>query len=364
MIPITAVDVSEAEPLVIEVLRSGDIAAGPMVQRLEDGFAELVGTRHAIAVNNGTTALVAALQVLDLPPDAEVVTSPFTFVATLNAILQAGATARFADIDPDTFTVAPDTVNAALTARTAALLPVHLYGQPADMAALAPLARRAGLPIVEDAAQAIGARTAGRPVGSHGLGCFSLYATKNVTTAEGGMITTDDDTLAERLRLLRNQGMHGRYDYALAGHNYRMTDLHAALGIPQLARLDELTAARRRNARALTEGLAGTPGLRTPVVGGHAEHVWHQYTVRVTEQARVSRDELAERLTAAGVGSGIYYPRLVFDYDCYREHPRVRTGPLPAAAAAAAQVLSLPVHPRLTAAELSTIITTVREILG
>jgi dTDP-4-amino-4,6-dideoxygalactose transaminase len=364
MIPITAVDVADAEPLVTEVLRSGQIASGPMVRRLEEAFAEVAGTQHAVAVNSGTTALVAALQALDLRAGDEVITSPFTFAATLNAILEAGATARFADIDPVDFNVTPDAVAEAVNDRTRVLMPVHLYGQMADMDALGALAREHGHAIVEDAAQAVGAKCSQRPAGSYEIGCFSLYATKNITTAEGGVITTDDEELADRLRVLRNQGMRGRYDYVVPGHNYRMTDIHAALAIPQLQRLGELTRARARNAAHLCAGLDGAHGLITPVVLPGREHVWHQYTVRVTEEAAVDRDELAARLAEAGVGTGIYYPRPVFDYDCYRSHPRVVAAEMPVTERVCGQALSLPVHQRLTAADLDKIITTVREIVG
>jgi dTDP-4-amino-4,6-dideoxygalactose transaminase len=363
MIPITVVDVRDAEPLVSEVLRSGAIAQGPMVKRLEDGFARTAGTSHAVAVNSGTTALVASLQVLDLRPGDEVITSPFTFVATLNAILEAGATARFADIRAEDFCVDPDAVAGAIGDRSRVLMPVHLYGQMADMGKLAPLAAEHGLAIVEDAAQAVGATLAGRAAGSYGLGCFSLYATKNITTAEGGVITTDDDTLADRLRVLRNQGMRARYQYEVAGHNYRMTDLHAAVGIPQLDRLTELTERRVKNAAVLAEGLAGLPGLTVPTVGAERTHVWHQFTVLVGEDAAVSRDELAARLTELGVGTGVYYPKVVFDYDCYRDHPGVIATEVPVATRVAGQALSLPVHPKLTDMELDTIIAKVRQVL-
>ncbi|MGH3951339.1 MAG: DegT/DnrJ/EryC1/StrS family aminotransferase [Pseudonocardiaceae bacterium] len=367
MIPITVVDVRDAEPLVLEVLRSGSIAQGPMVERLEQGFARIAGTEHAVAVSSGTTALVASLQALGLRPGDEVITSPFTFVATLNAILQAGATVRFADIHPDDLTLAPDQVAGAITPRTKVLMPVHLFGQTADMGTLSALAAEHGLRIVEDAAQSVGARFDGRRAGSYGLGCFSLYATKNVTTAEGGVITTDDDELADRLRVLRNQGMRARYAYELVGHNYRMSDLHAAVGIPQLDRLAERTAARRRNAARLSEGLAGTPGLWLPTEAPGREHVWHQYTVQIGPHAIVDRDELAEALTRHGIGTGIYYPRPVFDYDCYRGHPQiaeVSPGDVPVARKAAMQVLSLPVHPVLTETDVDAIVATVREVLG
>ncbi|MEC3980537.1 DegT/DnrJ/EryC1/StrS family aminotransferase [Amycolatopsis sp. H20-H5] len=367
MIPITVVDVRDAEDLVVEVLRSGAIAQGPMVKRFEDAFAGVSGTKHAIAVNNGTTALVASIQALDLRPGDEVITSPFTFVATLNAILEAGATVRFADIRRDDFALDPDAVAAAITPRTKVLMPVHLYGQTADMGKLAPLAAEHGLHVIEDSAQAVGASFEGKPAGSFGIGCFSLYATKNITTAEGGVITTDDDALADKLRVLRNQGMRARYQYEVAGHNYRMTDLHAAVGIPQLEKLDELTAARQANAKRLSEGLEGTPGLTTPVVLPGREHVWHQYTVLVGPHAFLSRDELAAALTERGIGNGVYYPKIVFDYDCYRGHeliPDASVEDFPVAVSVAAQALSLPVHPKLTESELDTIIETVREVLG
>lgn len=367
MIPITVVDVADAESLVVEVLRSGSIAQGPMVKRFEEGFAKVAGTKHAVAVNSGTTALVASLQVLDLAPGDEVITSPFTFVATLNAILEAGATVRFADINADDFNINPDHVAAAVTARSKVLMPVHLYGQTADMGKLAAIADEHGLHVVEDAAQAVGAAFDGRRAGSYGLGCFSLYATKNITTAEGGVITTDDDVVADRLRVLRNQGMRARYQYEVAGHNYRMTDLHAAVGIPQLARLDELTAKRRHNAQRLSDGLAGTPGITVPAVLPQREHVWHQYTIRVGPHAMLSRDELARTLTERGVGNGVYYPKLVFDYDCYRAHPlvpEVSAEDVPVAATVAGEALSLPVHAALTEEQLDTIIATVREVLG
>jgi dTDP-4-amino-4,6-dideoxygalactose transaminase len=364
MIPISTVDVREAEALVSEVLRSGVLAQGPMVRRLEAGFAAAAGVPHAVAVNSGTTALTAALQVLDLRPGDEVITSPFTFSATLNAILHAGATVRFADVSPADFCLDPDAVAAAIGDRTRVLMPVHLYGQAADMGRLAPLAEQNGVAIVEDAAQAVGAAFDGQPVGSFGLGCFSLYATKNVTTAEGGMITTADAALADRLRVLRNQGMRERYRYELAGHNYRMSELHAAVGIPQLARLGEITEARTRNAERLTKGLAGLPGLVPPAAVAGRTHAWHQYTVLVTAGAKVTRDELAARLGGLGVGSGIYYPRLAFDYDCYREHPRVVTADVPVAASLTGQVLSLPVHPRLSDADLDAIVAAVGRALG
>lgn len=364
MIPVSSVHLGEEEERrVLEVLRSGHLAQGPVVAELEERFAVLAGTAHAIAVTSGTTALVAAIEVCDLQPGDEVLTSPFTFAATLNAILEAGATARFADIDLDDFCLSPDRVAAEVSERTRVLMPVHLYGLPADMAALEPIAGRVGAKLVEDAAQAHGATVGGRPAGSFGLGCFSLYATKNVTTGEGGMITTSDDALAERLRILRNQGMRARYEYVVPGHNYRMTDLQAAVGIPQLARLDGWTETRRRNAARLGDGLRDIPGLALPSEPAGRRHVWHQYTVRVLPDAPTTRDELVDRLAAAGVGAGIYYPRVVFDYECYRSHPQVVVADVPNARAAAEQVVSLPVHPHLSDDDLDRVVDAVAEAM-
>ena len=350
----------EVEELVVSVLRSGIIAQGPMVARLERDFAEMIGVRHVVAVNNGTTALIAALQVLDLEPGDEVVTSPFTFVATLNAILQAGATARFADISADDFNITAALIEEQITERTKALMPVHLYGQTADMQQISKIATDRGLQIVEDAAQAHGATLGGRHAGSWGIGCFSLYATKNLTSGEGGLITTDDDDLADRLRLLRNQGMRARYQYEMAGNNYRLTDLQAAVCIPQLSVYDDSVAARQRNAEHLTEELADIGWLTTPTQLPGRRHVWHQYTILLDENSPITRDELSAHLESEGVGCGAYYPKVVYDYDCYRHDDRVRPDPVPVAESVARRCLSLPVHPRLDESQLATIASAVR----
>jgi perosamine synthetase len=365
VIPISTVDLGpEVEAEVLAVLRSGMIAQGPKVAEFERRFAELTGVKHAVAVNNGTTALVAALQVLGLEPGDEVVTSPFTFVATLNAILEAGATATFADIREEDFNLDPALAEAAVTDRTRVVMPVHLYGQTADAPAFLDLAQRRGLALVEDSAQSHGATIGGRAAGSFGIGCFSFYGTKNLTTGEGGILTTDDDTIADRLRVLRNQGMRARYQYEMAGHNYRLTDLQAALAIPQLDRYESAVKRRQANAATLSAGLADVPGLVVPRELEGRSHVWHQYTVRVTADAKVSRDELAAKLLEAGVGNGIYYPKLVFDYPTYLEHPRVRVSDVPVAARIVTEVLSLPVHPRVSEDDAARVVEAVRSILG
>jgi dTDP-4-amino-4,6-dideoxygalactose transaminase len=362
MIPISSVDIpEEAVDLVVDVLRSGRLAQGPMVAELERLFGEAIDVSNVIAVNNGTTALVAALQALGIGPGDEVITSPFTFAATLNAILEVGATARFADISVEDFCVDPNSMESLITNSTQVLMPVHLYGQCADMAAINVLARKYSARVVEDAAQAHGARVGGRAAGAWGVGCFSLYGTKNITTGEGGLITTDDDLLAERLRVLRNQGMRNRYEYVVPGHNYRMTDVHAAIGIPQVRRMTEIIAARRRNARKLTEALTGCERVRLPRELPGREHVWHQYTVLLDPERGPTRDDFVDRMAAEGVGTGVYYPRLVFDYDCYRNHPKVHAddSALPVATMVARRAVSLPVHPALTDSDLEQIVSAV-----
>ena len=350
--------------MVLAVIRSGVIAQGPVVKQLEDEFAELSGVKHVVAVNNGTTALIAAVNVLDLKPGDEVITSPFTFVATLNAIIAAGATARFADIGHADFNVDPQAMAAAITERTKVLLPVHLYGQCADMESISKLASDRQLHLIEDAAQAHAARIDDRAAGSWGIGCFSLYATKNLTSAEGGLISTNDDAIADRLRVLRNQGMRQRYQYEMAGNNYRLTVLQAAVCVPQLRTYADNVAARQRNAAFVSECLSEVAGIVPPAALPGRHHVWHQYTVLIEDDARLSRDELIEALTAAGIGCGIYYPKLVFDYDCYRGHPQVITDDFAVATDVVRRCLSLPVHHHLTESELDRIVTTIAKMMG
>ena len=364
MISVSQVIVGEEEERsVVEVLRSGMLAQGEQVALLEELFATAHQVSHAVAVSNGTVALTAALRALGIGPGDEVITTPFSFNATLNAVLEIGATARFADIRDD-FTVDPDAMAALVNERTAALLPVHLYGLPADMTAIAALASRHSLAIVEDSAQAHGASCAGRSVGSFGVGTFSLYGTKNITCGEGGLVTTDDDEVARMLRLLRNQGMRTRYDYEMPGYNWRLTDIQAAVAIPQLRRLKAITDARTANAAKLTAGLTGTQGLVLPDVPPGRSHAWHQYTVCVTAEARIRRSKFAERLAAAGVASGIYYPKLMHDYPCYQHNPQVIVDETPRARSIISQVLSLPVHQGLSDRDLDHIVASAKEAIN
>lgn len=353
----------EQEQFVLAVLRSGNIAQGSFVETLEREFATRHGVAHAVAVSNGTLALVAALQALHIGPGAEVITSPFSFVATLSAILSVGATARFADIGRD-FNIDPGRIESLINSRTRAIMPVHLYGQMAEMDSISAIARGAGLDIIEDAAQAVGARYRGRSAGSFGVGCFSFYATKNLSTGEGGMVTTNDETVADRLRLLRNHGMRRRYEYVMPGHNYRLTDTAAALGIPVLRQIDQLSEARRRNAMEILQRLRGVNGLLLPVVHPDRDHVFHQLTFRLTEEAGVSRDEFIESLHAQGVEAAVYYPAPLPTLECFDGDPRVCLDPIPQAMRAAREVVSLPVHQYLTPLDVDQIVESVHKVLA
>lgn len=351
----------DAEDLVLSVLRSGQIAQGPMVERFEQLCASMAGTREAVAMSNGTVALEASLQVSGIGPGDEVITSPLTFAATLNAIVRSGATARFADVRPD-YTIDPAAVEALVGPRTAAILPVHLYGLPSDMTTIAAVAEARGLAVIEDAAQAHGATVDGRPVGSFGMGSFSFYATKNVTTGEGGVVTTSDSTLARRLRLLRNQGMAQPYQYEMVGANLRMTDLQAALGVCQLERLDEITKARTSNALTLSAGLfQRVPWVVPPETPAGRRHAWHLYTILLPDG--VDRTGVIDSMGRSGVQAATYYPALVWNHPPYRDLAQVVVDDTPTAADVVARCLSIPVRPGLDDHELERIVTAVETAL-
>lgn len=335
----------EEEEAVLAVLRSGMIAQGPEVERFETEFAAVCGTRYAVAVMNGTVALYLALLAHNIGPGDEVITTPFSFIATGNSILMTGATPVFVDIDPHTYNINPDLIAAAITSRTRAIMPVHLYGQPADMAPIMELAQRYHLVVIEDAAQAIGATYRGQPVGSFGVGCFSLYATKNVTSGEGGMITTNDPAIAERLRLLRNHGSRVRYYHELLGYNFRMTDVQAAIGRAQLAKCDRFNSKRIANAAFLSAQIRH-PAVITPFVQPNVRHVFHQYTIRVVGD----RDAAIKQLNAAGVGTAIFYPLPIPQQPLYRKLGIEAETPV--ADRVAREIIALPVHPALSDDEL------------
>jgi perosamine synthetase len=343
----------------VRVLRSGMVVQGPEVAAFEQEFGELVAGRHCVAVNSGTSALHLVLLALGFGPGDEVIVPSFSFAATANAVRLVGATPVFADIEAATFNLNPDAVAAAVTARTVAILPVHLYGLPAPMDRLLPIAQRHGLAVVEDAAQAHAAAIDGQPVGAFAdAGCFSFYPTKNMHSLEGGMITTADAGLARTLRLLRNQGMEQRYANEIVGANMRLTDVAAAVGRVQLTQLPDWTEKRRANAAYLSAHLSG---VEIPAVPPGWQHVYHQYTIRVAGDRDAFQAALAER----GVGSAVYYPTPIHRLRPYlTEDGRVGDWKLPETDRAAGEVLSLPVFPSLTAAELDRIVDAVNTAAG
>jgi dTDP-4-amino-4,6-dideoxygalactose transaminase len=326
------------------VLRSGRLAQGPEVEAFERELAtDLAGTRHAVAVASGTAALDLALAAIGIGEDDEVLTTPFTFPAPVNAALRSGARVRFADIGED-FLLDPEAARGAVSDRTRLILAVHLYGLPCDTDALAAL----GAPVLEDAAQAHLASLGGRRAGGLGVaGCFSFYASKNMTTGEGGVVTTDDADVAERVRVLRDQGMRDRYDFVAIGWNLRLTELGAAIGRVQLRHLPDRTTARRTVASLLLHALDGIDRVSLPAVPLGREHAWHRFTVRLGED--LSRDTVAAKLQAEGIEARVYYPQIVPDMEPYREHPGIDAGqPLERARRAAKTALSLPLHPGMT----------------
>ncbi len=357
MIPISKPDIGPAEEAaVLDVLRSGMLAMGRRTAEFEAAWAAYCGVHQAVMMSNGTVTTEAILRALGIGPGDEVVTVSFSFNATVSAILQAGATPVFVDIRESDFTMDPDLVEAAITPRTRAIMPVHLYGLMADMDPLSEIARRHNLHLIEEAAQAHGATYRGRRAGSFGPAMFSLYATKNLTTGEGGIATTDDEDLADRLRLYRNHGMRRRYFHDELGTNFKPTDLAAALGLAQLPRLDERTARRRRNAAHLTAGLAG---YMTPHVPEGREHVWHQYTMRFPGE----RERVVEGLAERGIGSLIYYPVPIHRQSYLQAYlPGAADLDLPVTNRLSDEVLSIPVHPMLADADLDAIVLAVRQV--
>jgi perosamine synthetase len=335
----------------VRVMRSGMVIQGPEVAAFEEEFSALVDGRHCVAVNSGTSALLLSLAAAGIGVGDEVIVPSFTFAATANSVALTGATPVFADIEPDTFNLDPESVEAAITPRTKAIMPVHLYGQAADMRRIGEIAERHGLAIIEDAAQAHGATLDGTPVGAFGLaGAFSFYPTKNMHSLEGGMVVTPDAEFARTIRLLRNQGMERRYANELVGYNLRLTDVAAAIGRVQLRKLRGWNEQRQANAAKLDAGLGDLGVVRTPVVADGATHVYHQYTVRVPAE---HRDALQEHLTAQNVGSAVYYPTPTHLLPPFAG--QAAQAGLPETARAAAEVISLPVHPALADADLDRI---------
>ena len=358
MIPIAKPFIGDEEIKEVEaVLRSGFIAQGPKVAEFEEKFADYIGTRHAIATSSGTTALHVALLCAGIGKGDEVITTPFSFAATANSVLYTGAKPVFVDIDPKTYNINPEQIEEAITDKTKAIMPVHLYGQPADMDPICKIAGDHDLKIIEDAAQAHGAIYHGRKVGSIGdMACFSFYPTKNITTGEGGIITTDDDAFDKDARALRAHGESERYEHVTLGYNFRMTDIAAAIGVVQLKRLEEFNEKRIENAEYLTEHINTIGGIEPPYVAENVRHVFHQYTVRVKDG---KRDELREFLNNEEIGTGIHYPRPIYKQKLYEDLGY--TADCPEAEKAAAEVLSIPVNPTLSAEDFGKIVSVLQD---
>ncbi len=342
----------EEEERVLEVLRSGMLAAGSYVQEFEEQFKSYHGCRYAIATSSGTTALHASLAALGIGAGDKVITTPFSFIATANAILFTGATPIFVDIDPVSYNLSPAQLRSALqdNPEVKAILVVHLFGLPADMDEILELAAKYQVPVLEDCAQAHGATYRGRKVGTFGkAAAFSFYPTKNITSGEGGMVLTDDPSVEEKVRLLVNHGQRQRYHHDLVGYNFRMTNIHAAIGLEQLKKLDLYNQRRIDNAKFYNNHLVNSQ-VQKPACLPDKEHVYHQYTLKVKE-----RDVFAAYLAKNNIGYGIHYPLIIPAQPAYSNIPGC-LGTWPVAADLANTCISIPVHPALSQNDVTTIV--------
>ena len=359
MIPVARPNLGEEESkAVLDVLQSGMLAQGPRVKAFEEAFAAYVGRKHAVAVCNGTAALQVALLGHGIGRGDEVVVPPLTFFASAATVLQCGARVRFADIEEDTYNLDPEKARVAISKKTKMVMPVHLFGQTATMDPLNELAAEHDLIVLEDACQAHGAEYRGRRAGALGhTACFSFYPTKNMTTTEGGMIVTDDEDVARKCRMLRDQGQSAKYMHDLVGFNLRMTEVCAAIGLVQLRRLDGFVRRRRETAKVLTEGLRDVEGLVPPSERPDRLHSFYQYIVRATSEFPLSRDGLVKHLNEAGVGSRPSYPMPLYDQKAMagQAHRRCRI-----AERIIPQLFELPVHPLVTNADREAIVAAVR----
>jgi len=356
MIPVARPLLGDEEFAAIrEVLQSGQLIQGPRVKAFEDAFAAYLGRKHAVAVANGTAALHVALMAHGLKPGQDVLIPPLTFFACASTVLLCGAKPVFADVQRSSYNMDPAKVPEALTRKTAAIMPVHLYGQTAEMDPILEAAKERGIPVIEDACQAHGAQYHGKKAGNLGTtACFSFYATKNMTTGEGGMIVTDDDEVAEKARLLRDHGQSAKYQHVMLGYNYRMTEIAAAIGLVQLKKLDAWVQRRRENARILTKGIEGIEGLILPSEGNWMLHSYYQYIVRAEPSFPLTRDEIVQALTEEGVGCRPSYPMPLYKQEALR-HLKIR-GRCPVAEQVVSRLFELPVHPGLSAADLDRIL--------
>ncbi|MGB9959155.1 MAG: DegT/DnrJ/EryC1/StrS family aminotransferase [Candidatus Bathyarchaeales archaeon] len=351
MIPINAPQIGEEEiDAVVKVLRSGvlthGLGEGPMVKKFEEDFARFVEAKYALAVNSGTAALHMAIIGAGIKHGDEVILPSFTFVATAETVVLAGAKPVFVDIAPENYNISPEKIKKAITRKTKAIVAVDLYGSPADLKPIREIADEYGLKLIEDAAQAHGAVYNGKPVGAYAdMACWSFYASKNMTTGEGGMITTNDKEMAEKLKLLRSHGEKEKYKSILLGHNYRMPEIQAAIGCAQLAKLSVFLAKRRENAERLTEKLGKAKKLQLPTEPKNCRNSWYLYTVRFKGSKSEERNAVVEKLRQNGIGAEVYYACPIHLMPYYRKFGECR---LPETEKASEQVFSLPVHPGVT----------------
>lgn len=343
------------------VIARSQFILGPAVERFEAAFAGYLGVEHCVGLNNGTSALQLALAACDVGPGDEIITTPHTWISTSWGISYVGATPVYVDVDPVTFTLNPDLVEAAITPRTKAILPVHLYGQSCDLGRLKQIADRHGLVLIEDAAQAHGAKYQGRPVGSFGrVSCFSFYPGKNLGAfGEAGAIVTNDSSIAARVRRLRDHAQDGRHNHVEIGYNARMEGIQGAVLDAKLPHLDSWNAARRRHAERLSDLLSDVPGLRLPTAPDPAGHVWHLYVVLLDG---VDRSSLMKRMSDCGVATAIHYPTPVPFQPAYA-HLGYRRGAFPVAERVAARCLSLPMYPELSNEQLQCVAQSLRDCL-
>jgi len=335
-----------------EVLDSGMLAQGEVVANFEEEFADYIGVGYGRATANGTAALDVAMKSIGVEEGDEVITSPFSFIASANCVLFQGAKPVFADIKKDTFNLDPEKVKEKINENTKAILPVHLFGQPADMKAFKEIAEDNDLYLIEDCAQAHGAEYDGRKVGSIGdMGAFSFYPTKNMTTGEGGMVVMDDEKLSEKADLVRDHGQSEKYTHDMLGYNLRMTNLAASIGRAQLERLDKWNEKRIANAEMLSSGIESIEGLTPPKVADGVKHVFHQYVVKVEEDYPLEREELREKLHDNDIGTAVHYPKVIPDQPLYkkkgydgREYENAEE--------CAEKVFSLPIHPKVSESDI------------
>ena len=367
MIPINVPKIGQEEiDAVVKVMQSGilttGLGAGPKVVEFEKNYAAFAGVKHAIAVNTGTAALHTALLAAGVKPGDEIILPAFTFVATAEAVVMTGAKPVFADIDPITYTLNPNSVENAVTERTKGIIPVDLYGLPADTLSIKEIATKQNFIIIEDCAQSHGATYHGKPAGATAdLACWSLYAAKNIGTGEGGVVTTDNDELAEKVRMVRTHGEKVKYNSLMLGTNYRMTEIQAAIGVIQLKRLPEFLAKRAQNAKRLSNQLNKTDKLILPPQLSDRTPSYYLYTVRIKDATEVQRNKLIQQMHDEGIGAEAYYPTPIHQMPYYKQSFGEYN--LPETEKAAKQVLSLPIHPGVTEEQIDDIAQTLLNLL-